>query len=234
MVLAGNNKSGIRAVAAARHLWNKGVTVLVCTVGIERGERELLEDMRRQVRLFRNFGGRIYNKDELFEHLRKVSLPTLTIDTPRNAITAKPPAVTLIIDALLGLTITFDELRTGDQATVYELIEWANRNEAFVLAVDVPSGIDPSSGKANIIDGNRLYVRPRFVVALGCPKHGLLLAMSAGEARGDGAVEAIVSDDSAVDWKLYVADMASGRLCGRKPAPRFAVALTSATSGCWK
>lgn len=216
VILSGNNKSGIRAVAGARHLRSRGINVLVCVVGIERGERELLEDFRQQIRLYRNFGGRIHNKSELFEYLRKATIPTLTIDTPRSAVVARPPAVALIVDALLGLAISFDELRTGDQATVYELIKWANRNEAFVLAVDVPTGIDPTSGKASIIDGTRLYVRPRYVVAMGAPKRGLAEAVSTGEAEDGSMAEPAVLDDPALDWRLFIADIGLGAAVWKK------------------
>lgn len=203
VVLAGNNKSGIRAVAAARHLRNKGVDVLVCVVGIER-EQDLLEDMRQQARIFRNMGGRIHSKIELFEHIRKTSH------------SASP--VTLIVDALLGLAISFEELRTGDQATVYELIEWANRNEAFTLAVDVPTGIDPSTGKVSIIDGSRLYVKPRYVVSMGAPKKGLLEAML---PEGDDGLGDDVGGDSAPvadgdEWKLFIVDLGLGAAVWRK------------------
>ncbi|TDZ37252.1 Enhancer of mRNA-decapping protein 3 [Colletotrichum spinosum] len=203
VILAGNNKSGIRAVSAARHLRNKGLNVLVCVVGIER-ERDLLEDMRQQIRIFKNFGGRVHNKLELFEQLRKTS------SNPANS-------VTLIIDALLGLAISFEELRTGDQATVYELIEWANRNEAFVLAVDVPTGIDPSTGKVSIIDGGRLYVKPRYVVAMGAPKKGLLEAMALVDSDPasihSAGVEGAVEDD---DWRLFIADLGLGAAVWKK------------------
>ncbi|KAM0278207.1 hypothetical protein ACHAQH_005322 [Verticillium albo-atrum] len=204
VILAGNNKSGIRAVAAARHLRNKGVHILVCVVGIER-ERDLLEDMRQQVRIFKNLGGRIHSKIELFEQLRKSSHSS-----------AAP--VTLIIDALLGLAISFEELRTGDQATVYELIEWANRNEAFTLAVDVPTGIDPSTGKVSIIDGGRLYVKPRYVVAMGAPKRGLLEAMAprlgVGKENNPDSLSAPVTDDD--EWKLYIIDIGLGATVWKK------------------
>ncbi|KAF9877346.1 DFDF domain-containing protein [Colletotrichum karsti] len=203
VILAGNNKSGIRAIAAARHLRNKALNILVCVVGIER-ERDLLEDMRQQIRIFKNFGGRVHNKLELFEQLRKTSSNPAT-------------SVTLIIDALLGLAISFEELRTGDQATVYELIEWANRNEAFVLAVDVPTGIDPSTGKVSIIDGGRLYVKPRFVVAMGAPKKGLLEAMAPSEsdpAVNNSTAEGAVAEDE--DWKLFIADMGLGAAVWKK------------------
>lgn len=208
VILAGNNKSGIRAIAAARHLRSKGANLIICLVGVER-ERDLLEGIRQQVRIYRNLGGRVYNKVEFFEHLRKSAAGTA------------PTTVSLIIDALLGLTISFEELRTGDQASVYELMEWANRNEAFVLAVDVPTGIDPTSGKVNIIDGSRLFVKPRYVVAMGAPKRGLLEAITPENEQGAMAdsvgPEGIVEDE---EWRLYVADIGLGPAVWKKGGTR--------------
>lgn len=223
VILAGNNKSGARAVAAARHLRNKGVNVLVCVVGLERGERDLLEEVHQQVRLYKNLGGRVFNKNDFFEHIRKISMPMLTIDTPRMPLSslANPTPIMLIVDALLGLAISFEDLRNGDQATVYELVEWANRNEAFVLAVDVPTGIDPSTGFVSVVDGNRLYVKPRYVVSVAAPKKGLLEAMIAApdDAAEDGTDDTVLSalanggetvlpsDDPVSEWKLFLVDM---------------------------
>ncbi|KAG5977530.1 hypothetical protein E4U55_006718 [Claviceps digitariae] len=201
VVLAGNNKSGIRALAAARHLRNKNFDVLVCLVGMER-EKDLLEDLRRQVQLYRAFGGKVHNKNDFFEHLRKSS----TSGTPVSA--------SLIIDALLGLTISFEELRIGDQATVYELMEWANRNEAFVLSVDIPTGIDPTSGKIAVIDGAHLYVKPRYVVAIGAPKKGLLEVVTPPPDGEPNLVSSSTASDD--EWRLFVADMGLGSAVWRK------------------
>ncbi|KAF4978822.1 hypothetical protein FZEAL_4866 [Fusarium zealandicum] len=200
VILAGNNKSGIRAIAAGRHLRNKNVNLLVCLVGIER-ERDLLEDLRQQLQLYRAFGGKILSKTDLFEHLRK------------NSSSGSPVSISLIIDALLGLTISFEELRTGDQATVYELMEWANRNEAFVLSVDVPTGIDPTSGKVAVIDGNRLFVKPRYVVAMGAPKRGLVEAVT---PPGEHDPEYLNSSGHEDEWRLYIADIGLGSAVWRK------------------
>ncbi|KAK7415881.1 enhancer of mRNA decapping [Neonectria punicea] len=200
VILAGNNKSGIRAIAAGRHLRNKNINVLLCLVGIER-ERDLLEDLRQQVQLYRNFGGKILSKTELFEHLRK------------NSGSGPPVSISLIVDALLGLTISFEELRTADQATVYELMEWANRNEAFVLAVDVPTGIDPTSGKVAVIDGGRLFVKPRYVVAMGAPKRGLLEAVTPPDDDDPKALSHTTHED---EWRLFIADIGLGSAVWRK------------------
>ncbi|KAK5627611.1 hypothetical protein RRF57_003326 [Xylaria bambusicola] len=200
VVVAGNNKSGARAIAAARHLRNRNINTLVCVVGIER-ERELLDELRKQIFLFRNFGGSVFTKSALFEQLAQ-SANTLTASAQVS--------VSLIIDALLGLTISFEELRKSDQATTYELMEWANRNEAFVLAIDIPSGIEPSTGRVNVIDGAKLYVQPRYVVALGAPKLGLLKALESMHDAGDITM--------ADEWKIYLADVGLAAIAWRKGA----------------
>ncbi|RDW88692.1 hypothetical protein BP6252_00724 [Coleophoma cylindrospora] len=187
VVLAGNNKSGLRAVAAGRHLRNHAINVIICVLGLER-EAELLVGLRRQLKIFRSFGGRLVAKNELLEIVKALPLP-----------------VDLIIDGLLGLTMPFEELRTGDQATAYELIEWANRSTASVLAIDIPTGIDPTSGKVSIIDGRKLYIHSKYIVAMGAPKKGLLEAMNSGEGVAD---EDVLSKGK--EWQLFVADIGLG------------------------
>jgi enhancer of mRNA-decapping protein 3 len=128
LVFAGNNKSGARAIAAGRHLKNHHVRVMVCVLGLER-EDELLENVKRQLNIFRNAGGRVARWEELQNNLKQ-------IDSPPE----------LIIDGLLGMHLGFEDLRTDDQATAFELVQFANKSKASVLSVDVPSGIDGSSG----------------------------------------------------------------------------------------
>lgn len=197
IILAGNNKSGLRAVSAGRHIRNHGPNVIVCVLGLER-ESELLVGLRRQIKVFRSFGGKIVTKVELLEHVKSLGAP-----------------VDLIIDGLLGLTISFEELRTGDQATAYELIAWANRSKAAVLAIDIPTGIDPTTGKVSIIDGRKLYIHTKFVVAMGAPKKGLLEAMTLGEG--------IIDEDGVgkgKEWQLFVADIGLGAAVWKKAGTR--------------
>ncbi|KAH8196452.1 hypothetical protein TruAng_009384 [Truncatella angustata] len=202
VILAGNNKSGARSIACGRHLRNHGINVFICVVGIER-EKELMDEVRRQIRLFRSFGGVVSSKAQLFENLSK---NTKSLDASAQV------SVTLIIDALLGLSISFEELRKSDQATTYELMEWANRNEAFVVAIDIPSGIDPTNGKVNIIDGAKLYVQPRYVIALGAPKQGLLKAVELGDEQAD--------DITIDEWKIFLADIGLSTAIWRKAATK--------------
>jgi enhancer of mRNA-decapping protein 3 len=198
VVFAGNNKSGLRAVAAGRHIRNHGLNVAICVLGLER-ESELLVGLRRQLKVFRGFGGKVVTKVELLEYIKNLAVP-----------------IELIIDGLLGLTISFEELRTGDQATAYELIEWANRSKASVLAIDIPTGIEPTTGKVSIIDGRKLYIHAKYVVAMGAPKKGLLEAMALGEG---------IADEDGVtgmgrEWQLFVADIGLGAAVWKKAGTR--------------
>lgn len=211
VILAGNNKSSTRALVAGRHLRNKGYDVMVCLVGIER-ERDLLEELRRQVQIYRSFGGKVLKKNDFFEQLRKTTSGGGAAATAAAA-AASRISVSLIIDALLGLTMSFEELRIGDQATVYELMEWANRNEAFVLSVDVPSGIDPGTGKVAIIDGSQLFVKPRYVVAVGAPKRGLVEAVTPPDEDDPELTGGVAQDD---EWRMFLVDMGLGHTVWRK------------------
>ncbi|KAL2886311.1 Enhancer of mRNA-decapping protein 3 [Ceratocystis lukuohia] len=198
LVLAGNNKSGARAIAAARQLRCKGVEVILCVVDLDR-DSLLIDAVRHQVRLFRNFGGRVYDKQELFDLYRTAK---------ENG---SPITSTLIIDGLLGLTVPFEELRTGEQTTVYELIHWVSKDPGFVISLDIPSGVDPSTGRISIIDGLPLCVKPRYVVSFAAPKKCLAeaiyptieedLALSATAET----LRSTVTDGN--EWRLFIVDI---------------------------
>ena len=179
-IAAGNHKTGARAIAAARHLQNHGFRVNTCILGGDR-EDELLDSIKHQVSAFRKSGGTV------------LSLATLLDGVKGGQI--RPH---LIIDALLGVHTFFEDLRSDDQATYFELVIWVNRNEVEVLSVDVPSGIDASNGNCpsiayydvfsiyvstnlfiagnpTIVNSKPLTLSPTFVLFLGAPKSWLLV-----------------------------------------------------------
>lgn len=134
LVLTGNHRTGARAIAAARHLRNRGHRVTVCMLGLE-PQNELLESCRKQLGVFRKIGGRVLGWEELAARLS-------TADFVPD----------LVVDALFGMHLTFDDLRTDDQASAFEMIAWVNRSNIDVLSVDVPSGLSASNGKCNVDD----------------------------------------------------------------------------------
>ncbi len=83
----------------------------------------------------------------------------------RAAQVAGEPA-DLILDALVGYS-----LRDAPRGTAADLIRWANGMSAPILALDVPSGVDATTGEA---PGDA--IRPRWTMTLALPKTGLLRA----------------------------------------------------------
>ena len=190
LFLVGNHKSGARAVAAARHLRNRGMRVLLCVIGGER-EEMLLESLRRQLDIYKRNGGWVVKWDEL--------------QTKLSAASALPPD--LIIEALLGMHVAFDELRTDDQAIAFEMMRWAGRSSIPILSVDVPSGLDASSGEVTHVDSVPLILPSTYVVCLGAPKTGVLHALAADEAGSH-------------HWQLIAVDIGISRIAWRKYGSR--------------
>ena len=141
VILAGNNKSGARAIAAGRQLLNHGTRVSLFLLGIER-EHDLLDTVRRHLTMYRNSGGQISKLERL-----------LKIDQNGQALDG------LIIDALLGMHFSFDDLGTADQAACFELVRWMNEGHAMIVSIDVPSGLDASTGMALLSD-HFIYPHP--------------------------------------------------------------------------
>ncbi|MBI1956758.1 MAG: NAD(P)H-hydrate epimerase [Acidobacteria bacterium] len=75
-----------------------------------------------------------------------------------------PGRVDLILDALIGYG-----LKSAPCGPVAGLIRWANRTGAPVLSLDVPSGLDATTG---IAPGE--CIRARWTLTLALPKTGLL------------------------------------------------------------
>ncbi|KAJ5561137.1 hypothetical protein N7535_009334 [Penicillium sp. DV-2018c] len=187
LVITGNHRTGARAIAAARHLRNRGHRVTVCMLGLEH-EAELLENCRKQLDVFRKVGGRVLRWEDLSTRLGTADL-----------------GPDVIVDALFGMHLSFDDLRTDDQAVAFEIISWVNRSNIGVLSVDVPSGINASTGEPTLAEGSRLCINATSVVCLGAPKTGVLNALLSGER---------------LTWSLSVADIGIPQIVWRKYGTR--------------
>jgi NAD(P)H-hydrate epimerase len=79
-------------------------------------------------------------------------------------------SVALVIDALIGYG-----LHAPPMGAAAQLIRRANEAQALILSLDVPSGVNATTGEA---PGE--FIRPRWTMTLALPKTGLLRAQ-AGE-----------------------------------------------------
>ncbi|KAL4998689.1 hypothetical protein BDV10DRAFT_194220 [Aspergillus recurvatus] len=183
LALVGNHRTGARVISSARHLRNRGHRVTVCMLGVEQ-EVELLESCRKQVDIFKKIGGRFLRWEELSSRLATSEF-----------------APDLVLDALLGIHLPFNDLRTDDQATAFEMISWVNRSGLDTLSVDVPSGLSATTGEVTIVESGQLRVNSKSIVSLGAPKTGLVNALLAGEGAS---------------WNLTVADIGIPQIAWRK------------------
>lgn len=176
VVLAGNHRTGARAIAAARQLQARGPRVMVALLGFERPV-DWDKDVRRQVELFRKFGGWVRAWNEVEDKLKRLQAPP-----------------ELIIDALLGRHKEFDALGEEDRRRVLGIVGWANKSRASVLAIETPSGVGGGTGEVAILEGEPLEVRAKYIVCLGAPRSGLLKALQNGAGRDP-------------EWLIWVVDI---------------------------
>ena len=87
----------------------------------------------------------------------------ITVVQAKSVEQVSPPA--LIIDGLIGYS-----LRGAPRGSTARLIRWANGQQVPVLALDVPSGMDSTTGVAY-----NPVIRAAATLTLALPKVGLML-----------------------------------------------------------
>ena len=109
--------------------------------------------------------------------------------------------------------MSFKELvhRPGELTEVTELIKFGNRSSALVLAIDVPSGLNPITGEPMVVreEEEGGWMDPDLVVCLGVPKTGLVAAMREGMGSEN-------DDGEDKGWKLSLVDVGIGRVVWKK------------------
>lgn len=139
-VVCGAGNNGGDGFVAARHLLNHGAAVAVLFAG---GTSKLGPEARVN-----------------FRALQRLNIPIRVFDARGRRELAKAD---VIIDALFGIGLSREI--TG---ILREIIDAVNASSAHVLAVDIPSGLDATTGK---IWG--ACVKADTTVTLACPKKGL-------------------------------------------------------------
>ena len=139
LVVAGKGGNGGGGLCCARHLHNRGVSVALLLAG---REEELGAAAANQLAILQAAGLHVLD-------------PSYARDALKSA--------ALIVDALIGYS-----LRGAPAGRAKELIEMCEEYGGRVLSLDVPSGVDATTGMA---PGKA--VRPERVLTLALPKTGL-------------------------------------------------------------
>jgi len=138
-ILAGGGGNGGGGLCCARHLHNRGFRVWVV---LDREAAMLKGAARNQLRI-----------------LRAAGVQPADPSQARNAL----DRAQIVVDALIGYS-----LRGAPRGRAAELIDLCNERAARVISLDVPSGLDATSGQA---PGQ--VVRPDRTLTLALPKTGL-------------------------------------------------------------
>lgn len=145
-VLAGKGNNGGDGLVIARHLLNKGAKVKVYLWG---RPGDLSYECQHNLEIFEKLNGEIQSLNE--PSLSKLRFSLGMAD--------------LIIDSLLGVGAV-----PPLEGALKEIVEIVNKITTPVVAVDIPSGIDATTGKVE-----PTAVRADLTVTLGYLKQGMLL-----------------------------------------------------------
>ncbi len=139
LVMVGNGNNGGGGLASARHLYNWGAKVEIV---LSSQKRDIIEAPARQLRILEKIG--IPIREDVHEIRSRI--------------------FDLIIDSLLGYN------QKGDpRGRVADLVEFANATRTPILALDIPTGLDPDTGQPN-----NPCIKATQTLTLAIPKIGLL------------------------------------------------------------
>lgn len=169
VILAGTGGNGGGGICAARHLANRGVEVTV-VLSDSSGLKPVSEE---QLSTFRGTGGRVAALDELEEH---------------------EAGVGVVVDAIIGYS-----LGGAPRGAPREMIDWIGAQTAPVISLDVPSGIDATSGEA---PGAHVLASTTLTLAL--PKTGLDVAAAGDLTLADIGIPREVYRRAGIDVPAHL------------------------------
>jgi NAD(P)H-hydrate epimerase len=180
VVLAGSGGNGGGALVCARRLSNYGADVQII---ITKAEDDFTPVPRHQLNI-----------------LRRMSLP-IALASSLHEIAFSD--LDLIVDGIIGYS-----LKGSPRGSAAQLIRWANAQDAPILALDAPSGVDTTSGTVF-----NPAIQAMATMTLALPKEGLVAA----------GVEAKVGE-------LYLADISVPPQLYAEPALALKVGTIFATA----
>ena len=141
VVLVGSGGNGGGAMVCARHLDNWGAEI---DIYLTKSVKDLSGTIKHQGEILGRMGLELRSSDEL----------------------RVKPRLDLIVDGIIGYS-----LLGAPRGTAAEMIQWANRQSSPILALDLPSGLNATSGE--VLEPT---IRAAATMTLALPKQGLKAA----------------------------------------------------------
>ena len=147
VILVGKGNNGGDGLAVARHLVFRGMDV---TVFLFAGLKDLKGDAALNLRLFQGTTGKCFViEGEKQRRLTRLALAQADV----------------VVDALFGIG-----MRGALPGLVEEYVDEVNRAAAWVVSIDIPSGVEANTGNVY-----RTAIHAQSTVTFGLPKWGLFL-----------------------------------------------------------
>lgn len=167
LVLCGVGNNGGDGVAAGRILSERGFQVTFVLIG---SEKKASEEMRTQLAIARNLSLPVITGVSLEEflamiHDKECIKAQISKENSYEKVSYICKDYSIVIDAIFGIGLSRDI--TGEYAN---WIHWLNQIDATIFSVDIPSGIDASTGK---VLGTA--VNADYTITFGVNKLGLVL-----------------------------------------------------------
>lgn len=157
LVIVGNNRAGCIALNTARHLFNRGFKVVVYLLyDAAKSDDDLSPFVDEALKIYSNIGGKIVNNMNMLHSVLSKS---------------ETAPLEFIIDGLQGFDNDISDLLERERESAVELINWCNNRNLPIISVDIPTGLNPSSGT---IEDDSPIIKSKYVVSVGIPLSSVL------------------------------------------------------------
>ncbi len=178
IILVGSGNNGGDGLVIARHLLNRDVNVKVYMFG---EEGDLSEECRHNLSIFNKLQGEV----------------NLITDTSLSKLRINITLTDIVIDALVGTGFTGEP-----KGVLSEIIGLVNNCRNPVVAIDIPTGVNSTSGAVY----NGSAIRAVLTISFGFMKTGLLLYPGADYCGKIRVVDIGLPKQLAENIKRYITD----------------------------
>ncbi|VEU22998.1 DEKNAAC104204 [Brettanomyces naardenensis] len=155
LALVGNNRAGSIALATGRQLFNHGVRVIAYLLhDFQNSEEELISEVQDNLDTFEACGGKVVSELQSLEALLG------KLDSPLE----------FILDGLQGYDTDLNDFIEPELSDSKEIVDWCNEQDLPVMSIDIPSGLNASSGTSDF----GTFLVSKYLVSIGLTLNSVL------------------------------------------------------------